>query len=252
MDAERQKKFQPFIDAAGVTVGELGLVEDQGQILVDSLILAVVGFDKKHTEATEADAKAFVERILNNLLATHKRKQAQTTDKHSARSRAIRKTQIDAISAEHGIKFSYLREEFRFVWPATPADESEADVPGQLPEPAKQEVEYGDKVGVIAFKYHLDHKNQISVELAMSFCSPKDTFDNLDGKEEALKHFMEGKTLKLDASHGALFGSLLGKPYPIAIEYAQNILQANGVVRRLKIDHSVSILMRSRSRYAIN
>jgi len=243
MDAERQKKFQPFIDAAGVTVGELKLAGDQEKILIDSLILAVVGFDTKYTEATEAEASAFIERILNNLLATHKRKQAQLSDKHSAPSRAIRKNQIDAISAEHGIKFSYLREEFRFVWPSVPVDESEADVPGQLPDPEKTEIEYGNKIGVIAFKYHLSHKGQINVELAMSFCSPKDTFDNLDGKEEALKHFMEGKTLMLEASHGALFGSLLGKPYPIAVEYAENVLRANGVVRRLEENHFLTSVM---------
>lgn len=237
MDAERQKKFQAHIDAAGVNVAASGLAEDQGQFLIDRLILAVVGFDTKNPDATEDQAKAFVETVVGKLMTTYKNREANLADKNSARSRAIRKTQIEAISAEHGIKFTFLREEFRFVWPMGTEDENGEPVPLV---PIEDEVEQGDKIGVIAFKYHLDHKNKLSVELAMSFCSPKDKFDNLGGKEEALKHFMEGKTMKLEAAQGALFGSLLGRVPPIAIAYATNVLKANGVTRRLKNSFSIN------------
>lgn len=239
MDAERQKKFESSIDTAGAEFTKLGASESDHKELMDRLIFAVVGFDKKKPDASEEDAGKFVGKIVTNLTSTYNRRQAHLSDKHSAQSRAIRKTQIEAISSEHGIKFTYLRETFRFVWPPIPVDDEEQDVAGQLPSPIKEEVEYGDKVGTVAFKYHLDHKNQIFVELAFSFCSPKDRFDNLDGKEEALKHFMEGKTLKLEASHGALSGSLLGPLTPVAIEYAEKVLKANGVVRRLKEDWKI-------------
>jgi hypothetical protein len=243
MDAERQKKFTPHIDVAGAKLAGMGIPEDQVKFLIDSLIVAIVGFDGAKPDATDDAAQKIVEKLTDNLVATYNRKQAQLADKHSKRSRQIRKEQVDSISEEHGIKFTYLREETRFVWPTAPVDDADSEVQGQLPDPERYETEEGEKIGVIAYKYHLGHKGRLGVELAMSFCSPRDNWNNLDGKEEALKHFLEGKTLTLEASHGALFGSLLGRPSTVAIQYAKDVLKADGVVRRLKIDSFCTILL---------
>jgi phosphohistidine swiveling domain-containing protein len=234
MDTERQAKFQPHIDEFAAILKEEGWAADKAKLVLDDMIPGIVGFDAKRPDATEEEVLAFVAKLGSNVSKAHVRKAAQALLPNSPENRAARTASLAALEAEHHVHFAYLRETYRFVWPTTPPDaEDDNTVPGQLPEPPHEEVEVGDKNGVIAFKYHLSMNNTLLVEYAISYCSSKDRFDSLVGKEKAMERFLAKQTLTVEASRGALFGSLVGPSAPLIIAYAKDVLKANGVVREV-------------------
>lgn len=241
METERQNLFKQHVDLFAEDLVKDKFSEDAVTSILRDMIPGIKGFDANYPDATDEKRAEFIRKIGEGVVRAHVRKASLAISVDSPENRAIRLKKLVELQESHHVHFAYIRDTFRFVWPA-PQDEEDI-LAREVPAPQREHVAFGQKRGVIAFKYHLSNKGELEIEFALSYCSEKDRFDSLQGKEGALDRFVSKKTLTIEASRGALFNPLVGSAAELVIMYARDVMKANGVVREvlaqlnLRMDH---------------